>query len=214
MKQSIESIWKQGFIKNDGLVVPKITDLYNQKSKNIVDKLHRLFDLNNKFIILLAIVLLSLLSYVGAPVLGLFYAVLLMIFVIVGNNALAGLALVSKKVSSYHYLKSFDSWLKGIIATNTKIYRFVYPAMLLGGVIQGLLTEVGQSILKGVATDYPATLFVFGVPVYFLMLIVLLTGALSYFAPKIYYADMYLVYGSTFKKLEEIIKDMEVLRNE
>jgi len=46
------------------------------------------------------------------------------------------------------------------------------------------------------------------------MLIVLLTGALSYFAPKIYYADMYLVYGSTFKKLEEIIKDMEVLINE
>ena len=212
MKQSIESIWRKGFLNNDALVAPKVVDLYNRKSQNIIDKLHRMFDLNNKFIILLAIILLSLLSYLGAPLLGLFYAAMLMVFVVVSNNALAELSLINKKVSSYHYLKSFDTWLKKAIATNTKIYRFFYPAMFLGGVIQARFTDTGESIIQGILTDYPNTFFILDIPAYALLAVAGIAGLLSYFAKKIYYADMYLVYNNTFNKLDEIINDMETLR--
>ena len=38
MEKSIETIWKEGFMKDDALVAPKLNDLYNQKSANIIDK--------------------------------------------------------------------------------------------------------------------------------------------------------------------------------
>jgi len=212
MKQTIESIWQKGFMKDDALIAPKVVDLYNRKSQNIIDKLHRMFDLNNKFIILLSITLLSILSYVGAPLLGGFYAAMLMVFVIFSKKALAELNLINKKVSSYHYLKTFDIWLKKAIDTNTKIYRFFYPAMFVGGLIQARFTDIGESLVQRILTNYPETFFILDIPAYFLLAAACITGLLSYFAKKIYYADMNLVYGNTFNKLDEIINDMETLR--
>ena len=46
MEKSIETIWKEGFIKNDALVAPKLNDLYNQKSIDIVEKFKRMYKLN------------------------------------------------------------------------------------------------------------------------------------------------------------------------
>ena len=46
MTQSIEKIWQEGFINDKALVAPKLNDLYNQKSKNIVDKFERVFKWN------------------------------------------------------------------------------------------------------------------------------------------------------------------------
>ena len=46
MEKSIESIWKEGFLKSDALVAPKLNDLYNQKSEHVVDKVNRLYTIN------------------------------------------------------------------------------------------------------------------------------------------------------------------------
>jgi len=46
MEKSIENIWKEGFLKNDALVVPKINNLYDQKSIHIIDKFKRMFKIN------------------------------------------------------------------------------------------------------------------------------------------------------------------------
>ena len=43
MEKSIETIWKQGFLKSDALVAPKLNDLYNQKSTHIIDKFNNMF---------------------------------------------------------------------------------------------------------------------------------------------------------------------------
>ena len=36
MKKSIETMWKQGFISEGELIAPKVNDLYNRKSQNLV----------------------------------------------------------------------------------------------------------------------------------------------------------------------------------
>ena len=46
MEKSIENIWKEGFLKSDALVAPKINNLYNQKSIHIIDKFKRMFKIN------------------------------------------------------------------------------------------------------------------------------------------------------------------------
>src|SRR6187455_2329223 len=43
MEKSIEAIWKEGFLNEKSLVAPKINDLYNQKSKDLVDKMKRMY---------------------------------------------------------------------------------------------------------------------------------------------------------------------------
>jgi len=46
MEKSIETIWKEGFLKSDALVAPKLNNLYNQKSKHTIDKLMRMGAMN------------------------------------------------------------------------------------------------------------------------------------------------------------------------
>jgi len=54
MEKSIESIWKEGFLKSDALVAPKVNNLYTQKSIHVIDKFKRMFRIN-----LIAIVVFS-----------------------------------------------------------------------------------------------------------------------------------------------------------
>ena len=70
MNNSIEKIWKEGFLSNDALIAPKINDLYNQKSKNIVDKFEVVFKWNLIGIIIYAALVLVVLTIMGIPYLG------------------------------------------------------------------------------------------------------------------------------------------------
>ena len=72
MEKSIETIWKEGFIKNDALVAPKLNDLYNQKSIDIVEKFKRMYKLNRIGIAAFAIIIIPLsygtkMIYMGIP---------------------------------------------------------------------------------------------------------------------------------------------------
>ena len=51
MEKSIESIWKEGFLKDDALVAPKLNDLYNQKSIHLLDKFEKMYKLNLIFLV-------------------------------------------------------------------------------------------------------------------------------------------------------------------
>ncbi len=212
MTKSIETIWQQGFIDDKALVAPKINDLYNQKSNNIVDKLHRMFKINIIAIAIGAIAILIVLSALGMPALAVFTSAILLMLVWLGKKQLATLEHLDKKTSSYQYIKSFDTWLKNLIAQYTRIYQFVYPAIFLACIAQFGFSAVGQSIIQGFQMDFPNIPVLFGVPIVFSVGVVLIAFLLSYFASAIYQLDMKPIYGREFKKLEEIIADMEALR--
>jgi len=55
MENSIETIWKEGFLHEKSLVVPRVNDLYNRKSIHLVDRLKRRLRLNLIMILVLAI---------------------------------------------------------------------------------------------------------------------------------------------------------------
>jgi hypothetical protein len=212
MKESIESIWKQGFVDDKALIAPKINDLYNQKSQNIVDKLQYMFDINLKGIVIGAIILLVIFVSMGLPFLGLFFASVLMATVVLGKKHQKQLQQLDKNTSSYAYLKSFDVWLKSLIIQYTQIYRVLYPALFLGCMIRFRYSEVGESIIVGMAKDFPGIPLIFSMPVVIPAVVALLALLLSYFSAAIYRVEMNVVYGSAFKKLEEILTDMETLQ--
>jgi hypothetical protein len=72
MKKSIETMWKQGFIDEASITAPKINDLYNRKSQNIVDALKNMFDINIKAIMVGSLIMLAMMSLIGEPFLGLY----------------------------------------------------------------------------------------------------------------------------------------------
>ena len=54
---------------------------------------------------------------------------------------------------------------------------------------------------------------IFGIPVVGGVIVLLIMGLMIIFGGKIYRWDVNLVYRNTFKKLEELISDMDELRN-
>ena len=121
---------------------------------------------------------------------------------------------IDKNVSSYQYIKSVDTWLKEVIAGYTKIYRIFYPAFVITfGIAIGFSTIGGeQPWFNEMISRSPDMQVVLGIPIFWLLGVTLLAGLMSLFAKAIYTFDLYLMYGRVFKKLDELVADMEELK--
>ncbi|SFC42395.1 hypothetical protein [Pseudoalteromonas denitrificans] len=213
MKDSIETIWKQGFMQDHDLLTPKINNLYAQKSKNIVDKFHRMFIINLWALLIGAGIILTALSVFGFPFLGAFIFFLVMTLIWQGKNELTLFTKLDKSDSSYQYLKSFHVWIHNQMDHYTRIYRFFYPLLFLSICIQFRVSDPGSQLMQFLAADFPNALLLFDTPLFVVLIVLFFSLILAFFAKALYRADLDLVYGNTIKKLEEIIDEMEELRN-
>ena len=136
MEKSIEKIWSDGFLANDALLVPKIKNLYEQKSIHIIDKFTRMFKINLISIVVFSLVLLVVTYIVDAFITGLIIFCILSVLVLINKKLLNGLKTIDNSMNSYHYLMSFNQWMKTQIEINKKMASFLYPivfiAILLG----------------------------------------------------------------------------------
>ncbi|MFT7162010.1 MAG: hypothetical protein ACI9GZ_003197 [Bacteroidia bacterium] len=212
MEKSIESIWKKGFLETDALIAPKLNDLYNQKSKNTVDKLMRMGKKNLILIMVGAsiILLISLASGVGYA--GTIIFLLLSAVVYYGIKQNKKVKDINKALSSYQYLRTVDSWLKETISGYTKMCRFFYPAFLLTFTFGLWFSNYNEEMLKEINERSPDLNVIFGIPVIFVVALFLMAGLSSIFAGTIYKFDLKIVYGRVFNKIDELIADMEELR--
>ena len=100
MEKSIEDIWKEGFLKSDALVAPKLNDLYNQKSIHIIDRFKRMFRINLIAIVVFSIVFLIVSYFVGIFITGIIFFVMLSVLVMINKHLLNGLEKIDKGLSS------------------------------------------------------------------------------------------------------------------
>lgn len=213
MEKSIESIWKEGFVNNNMLVVPKVNDLYNKKSENLIDKFHYLFEMNRKFIVGGAFLVLLVFSFSGAPILGVFIALSLFFLLHIGKDGMIKLKQIDKNTSSYHYLKSFVDWKNEIVAVYSKVYTFYYPTLFLAIMMRARSTDDADAMINKLFENFQDSFLIFNTPLLLIFIVIMIAGLLSYFAPNIYQADLNIVYGKEFKKLDKLIVDMEALRD-
>ena len=212
MTKSIESIWKEGFINEAHLSAPKINDLYNRKSQNMVDKLQNMFAINIKSIIVGSLIMLILMSLLGFFYLGLYLFILLIPLVIIAKKELNKSVNLSKGQSSYDYLMNFNRWLQSSIKTYSRYYQVFYPMFVLGMAIQGIVSESGEKIITKLVVEFPTELIFLGQPYYIIVALALLTLLIAKSAEALYRWDLNMIYGRQFKKLEELLTDMEELR--
>ncbi|MBL4594800.1 MAG: hypothetical protein JKX68_13445 [Flavobacteriales bacterium] len=217
MEKSIETIWKEGFLKSDALIAPKLNNLYNQKSKHIIDKFKRMFKMNLILIVLGSFIVLGASFIVGIPYLGVPMFFILNVLVILNKKLLNTLMLIDKSTNSYDYLMAFDVWLKSQVSINKKFARFLYPFIFLSLIIGfWMKIEEGQRIgthaVNKLLLTYPDLNLLFGVPVIGIIGALLITGILVLLGGKIYEWDLKIVYGRVFNKLDEIIADIKELK--
>jgi hypothetical protein len=218
MEKSIETIWKEGFLESDALVAPKINDLYNQKSIHIIDKFKRMFRINLIAIVAFSFTFLVVSFFVGIPITGIIFFVTLSILVFINKKLLNDLEKMDLGVSSYQYLKVFNQWINKQVAINKKISKFLYPIIFIS-MILGLWYKdaegmpMGERLVGEILYGFPDTYLIFGIPLIGIVIVVLILGLLFLFGGRIYKWDLNIIYGSVFKKLEELMTDIESLRS-
>lgn len=216
MEKSIENIWKEGFLKSDALVAPKINSLYNQKSIHIIDKFKRMFKINLIAIVAFSFIFLIVSYFVGIPLMGAIFFVTLMVLVIVNKSLLNGLDKIDKGENSYQYLKKFNQWINKQVSINKRMATFLYPIIFISIIIgfwfkdaEGLF--LGERLVNKIIIGFPDIYLVYGIPIIGIVIVFLILGLLAFFGGRIYQWDLNLVYGRVFKKLEELMADIESL---
>ena len=217
MEKSIETIWKEGFLKNDALLAPKLNNLYNQKSIDIVDKFRRMYKINRIAIVAFACIILPVSFLVKIPYMGIGMFVLFFVIVTIAQKFSKRLDKLDKTQSSYQYLISFDNWVKEMASTNTKLSRFLYPyvfiIMVAGfwfGSIGGDIP--GNKLVNFILLKFPGTYLIFGFPLILIMGALTIISLLAYFGAQIGDFDLKLGYGRILKKLDGILADMNELK--
>ena len=217
MEKSIETIWSEGFLKNDALVAPKINDLYNQKSIDIVEKFKRMYKINIIAIVIFSVLIIPVsyitrMIYMGVPV-----AILFIAITFIAKKFSKRLHNISKNKSSYDYLSSFNKWVEDMIAVNSKLSTFIYPyiftAMTIGFWFIELNGNTGGTLfVNGLISEFPNTPLVNGFPVLLLIPYFIIIGALAFFGGRIGRWDINLVYGGILSRLKDLLNDMEELK--
>ena len=218
MEKSIEEIWKEGFLKSDALIAPKLNNLYNQKSNHIIDKFKRMFKMNLILIVLGSFIILAGSFAVGLPYMGVPMFILLNVLVILNKKLLNTLLKIDKSANSYDYLMSFDAWLKSQISINKLFARFLYPTIFLSLVVGFWMKSIdgyrlGDLLVKKLLLTMPELSLIFGVPTIGLVIAIVIAGLLILVGGRIYEWDLKLVYGRVLRKLDEIIADIQELRD-
>tara|TARA_R110000787_G_scaffold22308_3_gene64934 strand:- start:7105 stop:7761 length:657 start_codon:yes stop_codon:yes gene_type:complete len=217
MERSIENIWKEGFLKSDALVAPTINNLYNKKSIHIIDKFKRMFRINLIAIVAFSFVFLIASYFVGIPITGVIFFVTLTVLVIINKKLLNGLEKIEKGVSSYQYLKSFNQWIQQQLAINKRFSTFLYPIIFLSMIIGFWFKDaegipLGERLVGEVLYGFPDIYLIQGIPLIAIIIVILIVGLLALFGGRIYQWDLNIVYGRIFKKLEELMADIEELK--
>jgi hypothetical protein len=216
MEKSIENIWKEGFLKNDVLVAPTLNNLYNQKSIHIIDKFKRMFKINLIAIVGFSSLFLVVSFFIGIPLMGIIFFVTLSVLVVINKNLLNGIEKIDTGASCYDYLKSFNLWINKQVNINQRLSSILYPIFFLAFILGFWFKEVegiylGERLVTKLLQLFPNMDLLFGLPLIGIGLVVFTMGLLAFFGGKIYQWDLNIVYGRIFKKLKELMTDLEKL---
>lgn len=212
MEKSIEEIWKEGFLKSDALVAPKLNNLYNQKSTHIVDKFIRMFTINLYALVIGSVIVLIAFFPMGIPVMGVGYFFIINAIVLVNHKLFKSLKKLDKNQSSYAYIKAFDNWMKEQMSVNARMAQFYYPLFFIFFVLGFWFSKNSEGFVEEILGNPHEIYIVNGIPVFWVIGLIIVTGIIAYFGKRIYKFDVGLVYGRVLKKLDELIADMEELR--
>jgi len=201
MENSIETIWTKGFLKEETLAAPRINNLYQKKSKLLIEKLKRTYRIDNRSIIPLAILSIIGFSAVGQFFLGLYVMALMLGMFLLNKKKLASLERISIDTTSYEYLLKYREMFLQLKRFYTGLLGFGLP---IAAIIGYIIFFWNSPALNG---------FLQLKVIYIIGLLLGLSLFLSALGVTAYRLSLKLIYGGFIQKLDEMIADMNELRN-
>ena len=212
MENSIENIWKQGFLNEKSLIAPKINDLYNQRSIHLIDKMKRLYKIQVIITVNAAILIPVTYYLMDATWQGLAFSLMLLLTLWYGLRQNRDFKTLDYGASSLDYLRSFDLLLSDRLSKSEKIFRFSYPLYFLIASSAAWSTWSKHGITQKWHEKYPDRIYIGDAPLFALILIGVATLLILYFSDRIFRWDIRMVYGRVLYKLKETIAEMEKLK--
>ncbi len=161
------------------------------------------------------IIIGSVLLFIGAYLIGALIAgsIILIMMTYVAYTAykeLKNLEKIDKGQSSYLFLKSFKEWIERSIERYGKMYRIVYPVLILafyfGIWFSDSLIDVRQEV-----SDH-SNLF-FGLHLGTTIFVLTFAVLMSIFSMAIHRKDVKTIYSGIMNKLDSSLAEMEELRD-
>jgi len=208
MENSIEMIWKQGFLNESSLIAPKINDLYNQKSIHVIDKIKRKMKNHRTFNFILVFFILVLNHFMGVFWYGLSFAAIALFILWYSKRVNGTIQALDQGATSYDYLKSFDNCLRDLMVKGEKIVQFSLPLYCAIGFCSIWSFWDKHGMFSMMQRRYPSV----DVPLVALAYLGTSLLLVILFSVKMYRWEVRVVYGRLLDKLEETITEMDKLK--
>tara|TARA_R110002050_G_scaffold117860_2_gene234829 strand:+ start:2303 stop:2944 length:642 start_codon:yes stop_codon:yes gene_type:complete len=209
MEKSIENIWKEGFLKNEALVAPQVNNLYNKKSVHLIDRFKKMFASNIRWILAGSLALLVAAYFAGAIVAGLLQFLMMSYVAYTAYHELKALQEIDKGENSFRYLQTFKAWIENSIERYGRMYRVVYPGLILIFYFGLWFSDLLGSLRLKVAESTDD--LIFGMHLYTTLFVVVFALIMSIFSKVIHRKDVQLIYGGIIRKLNDALADMKDL---
>jgi hypothetical protein len=118
----------------------------------------------------------------------------------------------ANSLDSYHYLKAFHRWLKDRLVRGKRIQRHLYAVVFLALAFGMGASEPGQLLIRFIVERNPDVRLINGVPVVLIAGVVAMAIVVDLLGGVIFDFDVNTVYRSVFRKLDEMVAEMEELR--
>ena len=212
MRKTLEATWREGFLNSGALVAPKVNDLYTRKSRHIVDRIQRMQRSNEIAIVIGAPILWAFLSAIGIPYTGAIMCTVWVGLLVVRRLYITKFDAPDNSLDSYHYLKAFHGWLKDRMARSKRVQRHLYAVTFLAIAIGMGASAGGRLVIRLIVESHPDVRLINGVPLVLIAGVVAMAIVVELLGGIIFDFDVNTVYRGVFRKLDEMVAEMEELR--
>ena len=206
MEKSIEKIWTEAFINEQSLIAPKINNLYNQKSKSIINKIKRTYEIDNKGLIPMAIIVVIGMTLLSEVIIGLYAAFLILCLYFFNSNLLKKFKDIDVKSDNLSYLKQYRYIISIIMKSTKKLFVFAIPVAVLSIFILAYNLKEKSFLSKFISSD---TSLLKMISVGFLIAV-----CVSVIGFVVYNISTKILYATQISKLDDLIKEMDQLKTE
>jgi hypothetical protein len=205
MEKSIEKIWNEAFINEDTLIAPKINVLYNQKSQSLISKIKRTYEIDNKGLLPMAVILVIGMSIFSEAIIGIYGAVLILCLYFYNRRLLNQFKAVDIKSDNLTYLKKYRGVITALTKSTKKLFVFAIPMAVLSIFAIAYAIKEKSFLSKFISTDTTFLEFL-GIG----LTIAITVSIIGIFVFKL---STKILYASLISKLDAIIKEMELLKS-
>lgn len=191
MNQSIENIWKQGFVKEELVLPSKVNNIYTKRSNLLVGKLRRTLKWDNLSLIPLGLICFIYFFWAGKLIVGIYGTVLIAALFFLNQRHLNHLLHINERSSCHHYLVSLQLGIVKIKKFYNRLLAIAVPLTTSFGI---WLYYLGEKPIEEILT------------IVLIICIVMPLGSIA-----VYRISNRMLYGAILKKLEQTIQEMEEL---